>query len=167
MVSYDLIIIYNCLKNRFNLCFFLSLSIVFSIGYVYLLNSLIIGTFYVEKIYLNFHQIIFAISIGILLSLITILNYQSFKNRISTVKGSVIGAILATFVNGFCCSPAIPTIISFFASASPAMIFYAASIQAFFAFNYLYFYIISIFLFVYSIHKLCNNIKCCVLKNEK
>jgi hypothetical protein len=167
MISYDLKIIYFALKDKVNLSLFLALSSLLSLGYIYLLNFLVIGSFYISEIFLSISQIVFAIIIGILLSLVIVLNYQSFKLKLPTVKGSVLGAIIATFVNGFCCSPVIPTLISFFATTSPAIIFLSASVQAFFAFNYLYFYITSIALLICSIHKICNNINCCVFKNEK
>jgi hypothetical protein len=163
-MSYDIRIILYVMKKRLNL--FILIATLLSLSYIYMINSLISGTFFLNKIYLNTLQLAFSIIIGILLALVIILNVESFTIRTSLVKGSIIGAILASIVNGFCCSPLIPALISILTFASPVSFYISVSLQAFFAFNYIYFYILSIGLLLYSTHKICSNLSCCI-KNEK
>jgi len=147
---------------------FLLLSAVVSVFYLFLLPSLPFGTLTPSAIsFIKPLQVAFAFVFGILLALVIVLNAYSFKIRAAGTKGLTLGSILASLVNGLCCTPLIPTLLALFGASTPVLFEYSPRIQAFFEFNYQYFYLISAFTLLASVHYLSKNISCCKLVDSK
>ncbi|MDE1852861.1 MAG: hypothetical protein KGI38_03830 [Thaumarchaeota archaeon] len=143
---------------------FLILSALVSVFYLFLLPSLPDGTFTLYAIaFIAPLQVAFAFVFGILFSLVIVLNVYSFKIRAAGAKGLTIGSILASLVNGLCCTPLIPTLLALFGASTPVLFEYSPGIQAFFEFNYPYFYLLSALALLVSVHYLSKNISCCKL----
>ena len=141
---------------------FFILSALVSIFYLYLLPSLPDGAFTLYAIeFITPLQVAFALVFGILFSLVIVLNAYSFKIRAAGAKGLTIGSVLASLVNGLCCTPLIPTLLALFGASTPVLFDYSPRIQAFFEFNYPYFYLLSALSLVVSVHYLSRNISCC------
>lgn len=151
-------------RRAYNLSF-LSLSSLTSVLYMFLLPSLPLGgfTFYAIR-FITPVQVGFAVAFGILLSLVIILNVYAFRVNASSGKRLTLGSVLASLVNGLCCTPLIPTLLALSGASTPILFEYSPRIQAFFAFNYAYFYLLSVFLLVLSIHYLARNISRCSMR---
>jgi len=146
---------------------FLSLSVAISVFYLFLLPSLPFGTLALFAIsFITPLQIAFAFVFGTLFSLVIVLNAYSFKVRASGSKGLTLGSVLASLVNGLCCTPLIPALLAFFGASTPVLFEYSPRIQAFFEFNYPYFYLISALALLVSVHYLSKGISCCRLVQE-
>ena len=147
---------------------FLILSALVSVFYLFLLPSLPDGTFTLYAIaFITPLQVAFAFVFGILFSLVIVLNEYSFKIRAAGAKGLTVGSILASLVNGLCCTPLIPTLLALFGASTPVLFEYSPRIQAFFEFNYPYFYLLSALALLVSVHYLSKNISCCKLVNAE
>lgn len=141
---------------------FLILSALVSVFYLFLLPSLPDGTFTLYAIaFITPLQVAFAFVFGILFSLVAVLNVYSFKIRAAGANGLTVGSILASLVNGLCCTPLIPTLLALFGASTPVLFEYSPRIQAFFEFNYPYFYLLSAIALLASVHYLSRNISCC------
>jgi hypothetical protein len=151
-------------SRRWGSALFLVLSTSISAFYLFLLPSLPDGTFTFGAIaFITPLQTAFAFAFGILFSLVVVMNVFSFKIRAAGAKGLTIGSILASLVNGLCCTPLIPTLFALLGASTPVLFEYSPRIQAFFEFNYPYFYLLSAIALVGSVHYLSKNISCCTL----
>ncbi len=155
------------LSERKYFIVFVVLGVGTSILYMFLLPSLPSGGFSLYAInFIKPVQIAFALIFGILISLVIVLNVYAFRIRAgSSRKGLTAGSILASLVNGLCCTPLIPTLIAFSGASTPVLFEYSPRIQAFFEFNYPYFYLLSVALLLLSVHYLGKNISCCTRRN--
>ena len=64
-------------------------------------------------------------------------------------------------MNGFCCTPLIPSLIAMTGVSTPVLYEISPRLQAFFEFNSQYFYALSVILLLVSVHYLSRNISCC------
>lgn len=157
----------NALRLAFSQKKYLSLFAVLAVGistlYMYLLPSLPDGVLIAPYAirFITPLQVAFALIFGVLLSLVVVLNVYAFGMRASSGKRLTIGSVLASFCNALCCTPIIPTLIALFGASTPVLFDYSPRIQAFFEFNYPYFYLFSAVLLLISIHYLTKNISSC------
>lgn len=148
------------------------LAIGISALYMYLLPSLPEGVL-ISQYAIRFitpTQEAFAVAFGFLFGLVIVLNLYAFKMRASSSKGLTLASILASFVNALCCTPLIPSIIALSGVSTQLMFELSPRIQAFFESTYLYFYLLSAFLLLVSIHLISKNISSCchtVSRGEK
>jgi hypothetical protein len=157
----------NALRLAFSkrnyIAIFAVLAIAISVLYLYLLPSLPDGVL-IAPYAINFITPLqegFALVFGILFSLVIVLNVYAFRMHASAGKRFTIGSILASLVNGLCCTPIIPTLIALSGASTPILFDYSPKIQAFFEFNYPYFYLLSAALLLVSVHYLSRNITSC------
>jgi hypothetical protein len=140
----------------------LILAIALSSLYVVLLPSLPLGSLNLQMVrFITPLQLAFAIVFGILLSLVVVMNVYSVKFRVKGTKAITIGSILASAVNGLCCTPVIPSLIAVLGASSTVIFEYAPPIQAFFERDYPYFYLLSALLLLLSLQRGSKNIVCC------
>jgi len=133
--------------------------------YLFLLPSLPDGGLAFYAIYfITPLQVVFATCFGILISLVITLNVYAYRIKTSSRRGLTIGSILASLVNGLCCTPLIPSLMALTGVSTPVLYSISPRIQAFFEFNYGYFYALSLILLLVLIHYLSRNISCCVNK---
>jgi hypothetical protein len=160
-----------CERNALRLAFskrnyvaiFTVLAIAISVLYLYLLPSLPDGVL-IAPYAINFItplQEVFSLVFGVLFSLVIVLNIYAFRMHAPSRKSFTIGSILASLVNGLCCTPIIPTLIALSGASTPILFDYSPRIQAFFEFNYPYFYLLSAALLLVSVHYLSRNITSC------
>jgi hypothetical protein len=145
---------------------FVALAATISILYMYLLPSLPDGVL-IAPYAINFITPLqegFALVFGVLFSLVIVLNIYAFRMHASSGKRLTIGSVLASLVNGLCCTPIIPTLIALSGATTPILFDYSPKIQAFFEFNYPYFYLLSAALLLISVHYLSRNIISCCKK---
>ncbi len=141
---------------------FLALSGSISVLYMFLLPSLPNGALLPYAInFITPIQVAFSLIFGVLISLVVILNVYAFRIRASSVKAVTAGSVLASLVNGLCCTPLIPSLIAMTGVSTPVLYAISPRIQAFFEFNYQYFYALSVILLLVSVHYLSRNISCC------
>ncbi len=141
------------------------LSVLICTLYLFLLPSLPDGALVFYAIYfITPLQVAFAIGFGVLISLVITLNVYAYRIRTSSRKSLTVGSILASLVNGLCCTPLIPSIVALTGVSTPVLYSISPRIQAFFEFNYGYFYALSLLLLLVSVHYLSRNISCCVNK---
>ncbi len=141
---------------------FLALSGSISVLYMFLLPSLPYGALVPYAIdFITPIQVAFSLIFGVLISLVVTLNVYAFRIRASSVKAITAGSVLASLVNGLCCTPLIPSLIAMTGVSTPVLYAISPRIQAFFEFNYQYFYALSVILLLVSIHYLSRNISCC------
>ncbi|HZW56124.1 MAG TPA: hypothetical protein VFF30_07540 [Nitrososphaerales archaeon] len=157
----------NALRLAFSkrnyVAFFAVLAIAISVLYMYLLPSLPDGVL-IAPYAINFItplQEVFALVFGVLFGLVIVLNIYAFRMHASSGKRLTIGSVLASLVNGLCCTPIIPTLIALSGASTPILFDYSPRIQAFFEFNYPYFYLLSAALLLASVHYLSRNITSC------
>lgn len=149
-------------ERRTYLYSFLLLSIAISSFYIVLLPSLPLGSLSLQVVrFITPLQLVFAIIFGLLLSLVILLNIYSARYRVKGVKAITLGSILASAVNGLCCTPLIPSLIAVFGASSTVIFEYAPPIQAFFEYNYPYFYVLSSLLLFLSLQRSSKSIVCC------
>jgi hypothetical protein len=149
-------------ERRAYLYSFLFLSIAMSSLYIVLLPSLPLGTLNFQVVrFITPLQLTFAVIFGILLSLVVIINIYSVKFRVKGTKAITIGSVLASAVNGLCCTPIIPSLIAILGASSTVIFEYAPPIQAFFERDYPYFYLLSALLLLLSLQRSSKNIVCC------
>ena len=151
--------------GRAYLLLFLALSVSVSALYMFLLPSLPLGAIVPYAIrFITPVQAAFALIFGVLLSLVAMLNVYAFRMRASSVKGIAVGSILASLVNGLCCTPLIPSLIAVTGASTPVLYEISPRLQAFFEFNSQYFYALSVALLLISVHYLSRSITaCCVV----
>lgn len=132
--------------------------------YMYMLPSLPDGAFIAPYAirFITPVQEMFAVIFGVLFSLVIVLNIYSFRMHTSSGKRLTVGSVLASLVNGLCCTPVIPTLIALSGASTPVLFDISPRIQAFFEFNYQYFYLLSAALLLISVHYLSRNISCCM-----
>jgi hypothetical protein len=150
--------------GRVYLSLFLVLSVSISTLYMFLLPSLPLGAFVTYAIhFITPIQVVFSSAFGVLISLVVTLNVYAFRMRAPSAKGITIGSVLASLVNGLCCTPLIPSLLALTGASTPVLYEISPLIQGFFEFNYPYFYALSAFLLLISIHYLSHNIfsACC------
>lgn len=141
---------------------FLVMSFAISSLYVVLLPSLPLGSVNLQVVrFITPFQVAFAVIFGLLLSLVILLNIYSARYRVKGAKAITVGSILASAVNGLCCTPVVPSLIAFFGASSSVVFEYAPPIQAFFEYNYPYFYLLSALLLLFSLQRSSKNIVCC------
>ncbi len=157
----------NALRLAFSkrnyIAIFAVLAIAISVLYMYLLPSLPDGVL-IAPYAINFITPLqegFALVFGVLFSLVIVLNIYAFRMHASAGKHLTIGSVLASLVNGLCCTPIIPTLIALSGASTPILFDYSPRIQAFFEFNYPYFYLLSAALLLVSVHYLSRNITTC------
>jgi hypothetical protein len=151
--------------GRAYLSLFLGLSVSISVLYMFLLPSLPEGALVPYAInFITPIQVAFSLIFGVLISLVVTLNVYAFRIRTSSVKGITVGSVLASLVNGLCCTPLIPSLLALTGASTPVLYQFSPRIQAFFEFNYPYFYLISSILLLVSVHYLSRNISCCKRK---
>lgn len=141
---------------------FMALASLISMLYMFLLPSLPSGTvaFYLIR-FITPIQIAFALTFGVLMSLVIILDIHIFRIHASSTRKFTVGAILASLVNSLCCTPLVPTLVAL-SGVSPLLLFrFSPAIQAFFGHNYLYFYLLSALSLFVSIHYLGKSISFC------
>jgi hypothetical protein len=149
-------------ERRAYLYSFLVLSVAISSLYIVLLPSLPLGTLNFQVVrFITPLQLAFAVVFGILLSLVVTINIYSVKFRVKGTKGITIGSILASAVNGLCCTPVVPSLIAILGASSTVIFEYAPPIQAFFERDYPYFYLLSALLLLLSLQRSSKNIVCC------
>jgi hypothetical protein len=142
---------------------FVSLFVAFSTLYMFLLPSLPLGTPVPQAIgFLTPLQAAFALVFGFLIALVISLDALAFRMKASSARSLTVGSILASLVNGLCCTPVVPTIIAMTGASTPALFGLSPRIQAFFEFNYPYFYALSVGLLLISVHYVSRSIfSCC------
>lgn len=148
--------------GRAYISLFFSLSIAISVLYMFLLPSLPMGALVPYAInFITPVQVAFSLIFGVLISLVATLNVYAFRIRTSSAKSLTVGSVLASLVNGLCCTPLIPTLIAMTGASTPVLYAISPRIQVFFEFNYPYFYALSVILLLVSVHYLSRNITCC------
>jgi hypothetical protein len=148
--------------GRAYIALFLSLSISISALYLFLLPSLPLGALVPYAIrFITPVQAAFALVFGVLLSLVVTLNVYAFRMRASSVKGVTAGSIIASLVNGLCCTPLIPSLIAMTGASTPVLYEISPRLQAFFELNSQYFYALSVALLLISVHYLSRSITAC------
>jgi hypothetical protein len=153
------------IAGRAYLSLFLVLSISISVLYLFLLPSLPDGALVLYAInFITPIQAVFAPIFGVLISLVVTLNVYSFRIHASSAKGVTVGSVLASLVNGLCCTPLIPSLLALSGASTPVLYAISPRIQAFFEFNYPYFYVLSVILLLVSVHYLSRNISWCSRK---
>jgi hypothetical protein len=95
------------------------------------------------------------------MSLVLLLNVLAFSMRANAQAKLTVGSFLASLVNGLCCTPLIPSLIALTGVSTPVLFRFVPPIEAFFEFNYPYFYLLSTGLLFVSLHYLSRNIICC------
>ena len=144
---------------------FLILAFSLTILYLFLLPSLPDGAFTLFAIqFITPIQILFSFVFGILFGLVIVLNVLAYRVRVSTSKKLSFGALLATLVNGLCCTPVIPSLIALTGVSTPVLFKYAPPIEIFFENYSVYFYVLSSGLLLFSVNYLSKNIACCANK---
>jgi hypothetical protein len=157
----------NALRLAFSqkryIALFAFLAISISTLYMYMLPSLpdgvLIAPYAIQ--FITPLQEAFAIIFGILFSLVIVLNIFAFRMHTSSGKRLTVGSVLASLVNGLCCTPIIPTLIALSGASTPLLFDISPKIQAFFDFNYPYFYLLSAALILISVHYISRNITSC------
>jgi hypothetical protein len=150
--------------GRAYLSLFIGLSVSISMLYLFLLPSLPEGALVPYAIdFITPIQAAFALIFGVLISVVVTLNVYAFRMRAPSVKGITVGSVLASLVNGLCCTPLIPSVLALTGASTTVLYEISPLIQGFFEFNYPYFYALSAFLLLISIHYLSRNIfsACC------
>ena len=161
-LHYERFAVSAAFAGRGYILFFLALSVSVSALYMFLLPSLPLGALMPYAIqFLTPVQASFALIFGVLLSLVATLNIYAFKMRVSSVKGVTAGSIVASLVNGLCCTPLIPSLISMTGASTPVLYAISPRLQAFFEFNSQYFYALSVALLLISVHYLSRSITAC------
>ncbi len=149
-------------RNKLNTFLFFSLAPAVSLLYMFLLPSLPAGGLVPDAIrFITPVQIIFSVTFGVLLSLVVVLNIQAFRMNVPSARGSAIGSVLASLVNGLCCTPLVPLVIALTGASTPVLFQYSPPIQAFFEKYASYFYLMSAILLLFSIHSASKGISCC------
>jgi len=149
--------------NARYLSLFLVISFSSSALYMILLPSLPFGRIVISAVrFITPLQLFFSLIFGILLGLAVTLNVYSVRFSTHNVRSLTIASVLSSMVNGLCCTPAIPFILSLGGASTPLLYSISPRIQAFFEFNYPYFYAASILMLTLSIHYLSCNIACCI-----
>lgn len=168
---YERIALNALLSERAYLSIFLALSTSISVLYMFLLPSLPLGSIIPTAIYfITPIQIAFAVIFGVLVSLVATLNLYALRMRatsLSKANSITIGSVIASLVNLLCCTPLIPSMLALFGASTPILFDYSPKIQAFFEFNYPYFYILSAVILLVSVHYVSKNISCCRRVNTK
>ena len=150
-------------SNKKYIVIFVVLAAAISVLYMYFLPSLPDGVL-VAPYAINFITPLqegFALVFGVFFSLVIVLNIYAFRMHAPSGKRLTIGSVLASLVNGLCCTPIIPTLIALSGASTPVLFNYSPRIQAFFEFNYPYFYLFSAALLLVSVHYLSRNITSC------
>ncbi|MDG6926536.1 MAG: hypothetical protein JRN09_08275 [Nitrososphaerota archaeon] len=148
--------------GRIYLLLFLALSMSVSVLYMFLLPSLPLGALVPYAIqFITPTQVAFALTFGVLIALVATLDVYAFRMRASSVKAVTVGSILASLVNGLCCTPLIPSLIAMTGASTPALYEISPRLQAFFEFNSQYFYALSVALLLISVHYLSRSITSC------
>jgi hypothetical protein len=148
--------------GRAYLFLFLALSVSVSVLYMFLLPSLPLGALVPFAIqFITPVQVAFALIFGVLISLVVALNVYAFRIRASSAKSLTVGSVLASLVNGLCCTPLIPSLIAMTGVSTPVLYEISPRLQAFFEFNSQYFYALSAVLLLVSVHFLSRNISSC------
>jgi hypothetical protein len=151
--------------GRAYLSLFIGLSVSISVLYLFLLPSLPEGALVPYAIdFITPIQVAFALIFGVLISVVVTLNIYAFRIHASSVKGITVGSVLASLVNGLCCTPLIPSLIAVTGVSTPVLYTISPRIQGFFESNYPYFYALSAILLLVSVHYLSRNIYCCPRK---
>jgi hypothetical protein len=155
-------------EKKYGVAFAIS-SISISVLYFYMLPSLpdgvIIAPYAIQ--FITPIQEVFAIIFGVLFSLVIVLNIYAFKMHTSSGKRLTVGSIIASLVNGLCCTPIVPTLIALTGASTPMLFDISPRIQAFFEFNYPYFYLLSTALLLVSVHYLSRSISSCCKRENK
>jgi hypothetical protein len=152
--------------ERAYLFLFLALSGLVSVLYMFLLPSLPLGALVPYAIeFITPVQVAFAPIFGVLISLVAALNVYAFRIRASSAKSLTVGSVLASLVNGLCCTPLIPSLIAMTGVSTPVLYAISPRIQAFFEFNSQSFYALSVVLLLISVHYLSRSVSsCCAVK---
>jgi hypothetical protein len=141
---------------------FLVLAGSVSALYMFLLPSLPLGgpvPFAIR--FLTPIQAAFSLIFGVLISLVATLNVYALRARAPSTKGLALGSVLASLVNGLCCTPVIPSLIAMTGVSTSVLYEVSPRLQAFFEFNYPYFYALSAVLLLLSVHYLSRSISAC------
>jgi hypothetical protein len=150
------------LAGRAYLSLFLALSGSVSVLYMFLLPSLPLGALVPYAIeFITPVQVAFALIFGVLISLVVSLNVYAFRIRASSTKSLTVGSVLASLVNGLCCTPLIPSLVAMTGVSTPVLYEISPRLQAFFEFNSQYFYALSVILLLISVHYLSRSISSC------
>ncbi len=149
-------------ERRSYLYSFLIMAVAISLLYVVMLPSLPLGSLNLQVVrFITPLQLAFAIIFGLLLSLVIVLNVYSARNGVKGVRAITLGSIFASAVNGLCCTPVISSLLAISGASSPVIFEYAPPIQAFFEYNYPYFYLLSTLLLLFSLQRSSKNMVCC------
>lgn len=152
----------NVLGLRIYSILFALLSTVITVLYLFLLPSLPLGGFVIYAInYITPIQIVFAFLFGTLTGLVIVMNIYAWSINLPSDKRLTLGSILASLVNGLCCTPVIPSLLALAGASTPFLYQISPRIQAFFEFNYPYFYLLSTAILLLSLHYLSKSISCC------
>ena len=161
-LHYERFAVETAFAQKAYLVLFLSLSVSISVLYLFLLPSLPLGGLVPYAIrFITPVETAFAITFGVLLSLVATLNVYAFMTRASSVKGVTAGSVIASLVNGLCCTPLIPSLIAMTGASTPVLYEISPRLQAFFEFNSQYFYALSVALLLVSVHYLSRSITAC------
>ncbi len=151
--------------GRGYLLFFIALSVSVSVLYMFLLPSLPLGGFVSYAIeFITPVQVAFALIFGVLIGLVVTLNVYAFRLRASSAKSLTVGSVLASLVNGLCCTPLIPSLIAMTGVSTPVLYSISPRVQLFFETNSEYFYSLSVALLLISVHYLSRSISACCLE---
>jgi hypothetical protein len=165
LIQYEFNALSILISEKRYLMMLVLLSVLICTLYLFLLPSLPDGGLVFYAIYfITPLQVVFAISFGVLISLVFTLNVYAYRIKTSSRRNLTVGSILASLVNGLCCTPLIPSLIALTGVSTPVLYSISPRIQAFFEFNYGYFYALSLILLLISVHYLSRNISCCANK---
>ncbi len=161
-LNYEHVALTVVFRNKLNNVLFFSLAPAVSLLYMFLLPSLPAGGLVPDAIrFITPVQLIFSVAFGVLLSLVVVLNIQAFRMNVPSASGSAVGSVLASLVNGLCCTPLVPLVIALSGASTPVLFQYSPPIQAFFENYASYFYLMSATLLLLSIHFVSKGISCC------
>jgi hypothetical protein len=150
------------LRRRVYLYSFALFSSLITALYFVLLPSLPNGSLNLNVVqFITPLQVVFAVIFGVMLGLIITFNVAALHMNAEGTKTVMFGSVLSSLVNGLCCTPVIPSLIAFFGASSAVAFRYSPPIQAFFEFNYPYFYLLSVVILAYSLLRLSKNMVCC------
>jgi hypothetical protein len=154
-------------NKRVYLMILICSSFLVSLFYMFLLPSLPTGSFSIYAIrFITPLQIAFATIFGVLMSLVLLLNFFALKVRAKGQVKFTAGSLLASLVNGLCCTPLISSFVALTGVSTPVLLRFVPPIEAFFEFNYAYFYLLSAALLLFSLHYLSRNIVVCCKRNK-
>lgn len=150
------------LRSRGYFLQFVVVSALITLLYLILLPSLPLGSVRLNALsFATPVQIVFSVLFGVLLSAVVTLDIYSIRSNLAGERALTIGSVLATLVNGLCCTPVVPSVLAIFSNSPEFLFTYSPAVQSFFERSYLLFYTLSAVLLLIAVRTLSKNVACC------